>query len=157
VDDKERLRYILSAVSRIKTKVVFPIHPRTKENLALCGLMDFIQQIGNLVLIQPVGYLDFIHLISESQLVLTDSGGVQKEAFLMKKPCLTIRQRTEWVETIELGGNILVGLDTERIATEANKILDYGAEVKWSQNPFGDGRSADRIYNIVLNYLSNRK
>ncbi len=157
VDDKERLISILSAIPRIKAKVIFPIHPRTKKNIASFGLMNFLEKIDNLVLIEPVGYLDFISLILRSELVLTDSGGVQKEAFLIRKPCVTLRERTEWVETVELGGNVLVDANTERIVAEANEILDHGRDVKWDKNPFGDGKSAEKVYNIILNYLSNKE
>ncbi len=154
VDSREKLASILSAIPRIKAKIIFPVHPRTRKNLVLFKLMDFVEKTDNLVLIEPVGYLDFISLILRSELVLTDSGGVQKEAFLIRKPCITLRDKTEWIETVRLGGNILVGVDTEKIVAEANKTLSYGREVRWDKNPFGDGKAAERIYNIILNHFA---
>jgi len=95
--------------------MVFPAHPRTLKSLKSHGLMGVVEQAENVLLISPVGYLDMLVLEKNAGKVLTDSGGVQKEAYFLRVPCITLRDETEWVETIEDGWNILVGADKGKI------------------------------------------
>ena len=112
-----------------------------------------IGSIPNFIVKDAVGYLDFINLLSNAQLVFTDSGGVQQEACIFKVPCVTLRENTEWVETIELGVNILAGTNPEKIIDCAEKMLSFKGT--WGE-PFGDGKAAERIVDIVSKEVANR-
>jgi UDP-N-acetylglucosamine 2-epimerase len=114
-DRKDNLSKLVRILVGLDRKVVFPIHPRTRKRLSQFGLMGRLNSAGNVLLIEPVSYLDILVLEKNSRYVLTDSGGVQKEAFFLKTPCLTLREETEWVETLKGGFNRLVGLDVTRI------------------------------------------
>ena len=118
VDDPEKLLNVLTVLSKLSKKVIFPVHPRTKkilENPAYVPLNNIGTSAGrqSIKLIKPVGYLDFIKLQSHAHKIITDSGGIQKEAYILKKPCITLRSETEWVETVEAGWNLLLNPDTE--------------------------------------------
>jgi UDP-GlcNAc3NAcA epimerase len=113
-DDPERLRNIFEALEKIaeKTSVILPLHPRTAQRLkAIC----YEPSNRNLHLIEPVGYLEMVWLIDHCDMVMTDSGGLQKEAFFFRKPCITLRDETEWVELVENRFNVLAGADREKI------------------------------------------
>ncbi|MCD4798580.1 MAG: UDP-N-acetylglucosamine 2-epimerase (non-hydrolyzing), partial [Methanosarcinales archaeon] len=118
-DDFERLENIVDAFCEIGN-LVFPCHPRTEKCLKGFGLWDRL--VENTRVIRPVGYLDMLMLEKNARKVLTDSGGVQKEAYIFKVPCITLRDNTEWVETVEDGWNVLVGADEEKIVREANEF-----------------------------------
>lgn len=105
VDSPERLRSILKSLSNLETTVVLPIHPRTRKNARTFKLDKFLKKIKATV---PLGYLDTLRLIRDAEAVITDSGGIQQESFLLGTPCLTIRKTTEWMETVSNGGNLLV-------------------------------------------------
>lgn len=104
VDDPKVLINILNELSKLSYKVVFPVHPRTNEIV----VKNKINLNRNIIFTKPIGYLDFIHLQSNASKIITDSGGIQKEAYLLKRPCITLRSETEWVETVEAGWNILL-------------------------------------------------
>ena len=110
-DDLGRLSAIVAALNALDERVIFPVHPRARKALAAagCRIKPHIQ------LIDPVGYLDMVALTASARLILTDSGGLQKEAYWLEVPCLTLRDETEWIETVEAGWNLLVGADTEAI------------------------------------------
>jgi UDP-GlcNAc3NAcA epimerase len=110
-DDIEKLSNIISAFNDFETNVIFPLHPRTKKQIAAFGLC----LNSNIHVIDPVGYFEMLELEMKSVCIITDSGGIQKEAYFLKKPCITLREQTEWVETLESGWNILVGSDKEKI------------------------------------------
>lgn len=110
-DDSQRLNSILSAFAALNETVLFPVHPRTRKLLQETGY----QPPENVKLIDPVGYFDIIALEKSARLLLTDSGGMQKEAYWLKVPCITLRDETEWIETVEMGWNILTGADRNRI------------------------------------------
>jgi len=141
VDQKESFKRIMGAILEIgkKIPVIFPAHPRTKKQ------MDQFEFSSNGLLVSdPLGYLDFIALEMNAGLVLTDSGGVQEETTFFKVPCLTIRENTERPVTITEGSNILVGTDTEKILSEAQKIL--GGHFKKSSVPeYWDEHVSSRI------------
>ena len=113
-NDVKRLKKILIGLSESSLKIVFPMHPRTKKMVADEGLDGLL---SNMVLLKPQPYTKFLSLIKNAALIITDSGGVQQEAGIFKKYCLTLRQNTEWVNTIKSGGNRLVDIDKEDIAT----------------------------------------
>lgn len=141
-DDVEKMKNILDAFSQIEEIKVWPIHPRTKHKLADYGIN--IDSVPGLKVIDPVGYLDMLTLVSNAKKIVTDSGGVQKEAYFMKVPCVTVREQTEWVETLESEANILVGTDTAKIVEAVKKQVS--PEYK---NVFGDGKAADKIVEIL--------
>ncbi len=145
-DDPARLLNILTALQQIDEPVVFPIHPRTRKVIEENHWMPLDQPIEdcNLKMIDPVGYLDMIQLEKSARMILTDSGGVQKEAYWLGVPCITLRQETEWVETVEAGWNVLVGSETQAIV-EAVKSLHPPMHRPLL---YGDGKAAKRI--IVL-------
>lgn len=111
-DDPARLQAILDAFRVIDEPIVFPVHPRTQARLSVLG---FDLNVPHLQLIPPVGYLDMVRLEQAARAILTDSGGIQKEAYWLGVPCITLRDETEWVETVTAGANVLVGADTARI------------------------------------------
>ena len=145
VDDLPRLSKILKALSQFP-KVIFPVHPRTKKRLEEFSL-HFPK---NVELTDPVGYKEFLSLLGGAQLVLTDSGGVQEEAVVLKVPCLTLRESTERWETIEAGGNFLVGLEPLLIGAYAKQILDgtLGKSMGEAKNPYGENVS-EKIIEIL--------
>jgi UDP-GlcNAc3NAcA epimerase len=118
-DDPERLRSILMALSQIDEVVVFPVHPRTRK--AIDNLEMEFTPSGKIKLIDPVGYLDMVRLEEAARMILTDSGGIQKEAYWLGVPCITLRDETEWVETVEAGWNVLVGYDIDKIISAINE------------------------------------
>ena len=101
-------------------------------------------------MLEPVGYFDMICLLRSCQCVFTDSGGLQKEAFFFRKPCITMRPETEWTELVELGVNVVAGLDSRAILGAWEVIRR--APVRWDQNPYGDGSSGARIVEILLRH-----
>lgn len=126
VDDPEKLKGIITSISQLNSKIVFPIHPRTRDIID----RNNITIPSNFVVTKPIGYLDFIKLQSKSIRIITDSGGIQKEAFLLNKPCVTLRTETEWVETVEAGWNILLDITNPKII-----------EIIESFNPSGKSKS----------------
>ncbi|MBP2032462.1 UDP-GlcNAc3NAcA epimerase [Clostridium algifaecis] len=140
-NDINRLKNIIEALNESDRKIVLPLHPRTKKYVEDYGL-----KFGdNIKLIEPVGYLDMISLEMHSQKIVTDSGGVQKEAFFMKKPCITMRDETEWVETVENGWNVVVGTDKSKIL---KSIVDFVPD-KPQEDIFGNGKAGEKILNIL--------
>ncbi len=103
----------LIQLSGLGKRIVFPVHPRTAKSLKSCGPYDDLKE--KITLIEPLGYLDFLKLLNHSSMVLTDSGGIQKESYMLRVPCVTLRENTEWVETVEDGWNVLAGVDPEKI------------------------------------------
>ena len=141
-DDPARLANIVRALSQVGEAVVFPMHPRTRG-----ALQKLDVQFGdNVRVIEPVGYYDMMVLEENARMIATDSGGVQREAYFMKKPCLTLRDETEWTETVKVGWNRLVGVDMECILNEW-KTFAPPAE----QPPiFGDGKAGEKIASILM-------
>jgi UDP-N-acetylglucosamine 2-epimerase (non-hydrolysing) len=140
-DDLANLRGIITAIGKSGEKVIFPIHPRTKKQLKKIKLPKF----DNLEVIKPVNYLDMLVLEKNARKILTDSGGVQKEAYWLKVPCITLRNETEWVETIKSGWNILVGANEDKILKAIRKFDPRGKRKKY----FGRGNTAKRIVKFL--------
>jgi UDP-GlcNAc3NAcA epimerase len=142
VDDPARLERLVELLAGMPYPVVLPLHPRTRARLEAAGLIDALEGVR---LTAPLGYLDFMVLLLHARAVLTDSGGVQKEAYLAGVPCITLRDRTEWIETVETGWNVLVDLDAE------------AARAALSREPpgvhpalYGDGRAGERVVDALL-------
>lgn len=141
VDDSGRLGRLFSLLSALalRSPVVFPVHPRTRERLRAAGLWDELAGMAGMHLAEPLGYAEFAALLCGARAVATDSGGVQKEAYLAGVPCITLRANTEWVETVASGWNTLVDLD----AAAALAALEREAPVERPQL-YGDGHAAER-------------
>lgn len=146
-DNPKRLYNILSALSHIGQKVILPIHPRTRKQIAKNQMTGFLsEKRSNLIIIEPAGYLDMLILEQNAGLILTDSGGVQKEAYFMAVPCITLRPETEWIETVNAGWNIIVDDNKDKITEAANDhVWPKGAP----DAVFGDGHASERIVKIV--------
>lgn len=146
-DDPLRLESILAALAKIASDlpVVLPLHPRTKKLISSYELERFLDK---LLVVEPLSFLDMVALEQAARLILTDSGGVQKEAFFYRVPCITMRDETEWVETVELGWNHLAGAS----CTDILRIYDGLATSKVAHGgePYGDGRAAGRILSHLL-------
>jgi UDP-N-acetylglucosamine 2-epimerase (non-hydrolysing) len=145
VDDKKRFGGILKGLDMLREefgfKVVYPIHPRAMKQLKVFGL-----QPNGVMLVEPLDYLGFLQLEANARLVLTDSGGVQEEACVMRVPCVTLRENTERPETLDVGANVLAGTDPHKIVNMAKLMLnDKG---NW-ENPFGDGKAGTKIVDIL--------
>jgi UDP-GlcNAc3NAcA epimerase len=149
-DNPQRLAAIVSALNALhKTvaPVVLPLHPRTRKLIVQHGLEL------NVHLVDPVGYFEMVWLLDHCNLVLTDSGGVQKEAFFFGKACVTMRDQTEWVELIEAGANELVGADTSKIIEAASR--NVGRKVQDTHNLYGGGKAAERIVSTLVNGMAS--
>jgi len=163
-DNPENLCHILAAFAEIKEPIIFPVHPRTRQKMAEFGLLMATNDeatkderpmtnvrrsslvIGRLHLIEPVGYLDMLMLEQNARLILTDSGGMQKEAYFFGVPCVTLRPETEWVETVEARWNVVTGANRDLIlGAVANGCLGRGIPSK----VFGDGKAAKRIVGLL--------
>lgn len=153
VDTKEGLEDLFEMLNRIskKKKIVFPIHPRTKNNLNKFHLADTISK--NILLIDPLGYIEFVSLIKNSLMIVTDSGGIQEESTYLQVPCITVRDNTERPVTVSVGTNRLIGTDTSKVEKAVDEILD--GEIKQGNIPeLWDGHAAERICKIVVEKLS---
>jgi UDP-N-acetylglucosamine 2-epimerase (non-hydrolysing) len=142
-DDSERLAAIVDALRELLTPVVFPIHPRTEAALRDQRLLDTVRSA--LHCIDPVGYLDFVRLLDGAKQVVTDSGGVQKEAYFLQTPCVTLREETEWTETVTHGWNRLAGADEGAILDAFRTPVDGSNQPQ----PYGDGNAAGRIVEVL--------
>lgn len=141
-DSPDRLLGILEGLARSDWPVVFPLHPRTRQRIS--SLLGF--RNGNLRLIEPVGYLDMIMLEMNARMIATDSGGVQKEAYFHRVPCLTLRDETEWVELVEIGANRLVGTDRDAITDAINCPESPSIS---ASDLYGDGHASARIVSFM--------
>ena len=150
VDQKNTLAKLMKNVREIyeqfQVDMVFPIHPRTKKRLDEYGMYQDAKTIPGLRMTKPVGYLDFIALLSKAKIVLTDSGGIQEESCILRVPCITLRENTERPETVELKANRIVGTDTDSTINAVNYFLKL-KECNW-ENPYGDGNTGKRIAKI---------
>jgi UDP-N-acetylglucosamine 2-epimerase (non-hydrolysing)/UDP-GlcNAc3NAcA epimerase len=144
VDDPERLRELVELLKALPRPVLFPLHPRTRARLWAAGLLGELERLDGMRLVEPLGYLEFSALVCQARAVVTDSGGVQKEAYLAGVPCVTLRATTEWVETVETGWNTLVDLD----AQAALRALGHEPPAAHPQL-YGDGRAAERCVEAI--------
>jgi UDP-N-acetylglucosamine 2-epimerase (non-hydrolysing)/UDP-GlcNAc3NAcA epimerase len=145
VDIPERLERLVALLEAVPHTVVLPLHPRTAARLDATGLRARLDGAANVVTTPPLGYLDFMKLAAHARAVLTDSGGVQKEAYLLGVPCVTMRDTTEWVETVDTGWNVLVDLDADR----AVAALDGASPPTERPELYGGGRAAERVRDVL--------
>jgi len=143
-DDPARLTAVFAALARLDRPVIVPLHPRTRHALAAAGWTAS----RHVRIIEPLAYFDMLMLQRAARVILTDSGGVQKEAFFLGVPCVTLRDETEWVELVEIGANHLAGADPQRILDSVARAADTQISAK-SAGLYGDGRSACRIAAIL--------
>jgi UDP-N-acetylglucosamine 2-epimerase len=144
-DDLGRLRSIFDAFGQLDEIVAIPLHPRTSKVLQDNG----IEVPENVALFKPVGYLDFMNLMLNSKKIFTDSGGIQKEAYILKKACVTMRDETEWVETVEDEWNVVVGADAGKIVDAANNFEPSGEQ----RDHFGTGDASRKIVDVCEGFL----
>lgn len=147
-DNIERLESIINILKEAKHPVVFAAHPRTRKIIE----KNFKKSLHNISIIDPVNYLESIAFQKESEIVLTDSGGIQKEAYYLKKPCITFRNSTEWIELIETKHNVLVDADIDKFREAESMLLNKPA-ADYDNSLYGDGKAADKIVNHIKEYL----
>ena len=141
----ENLSNIVTAIIQSENSIVFPVHPRTVKLLKQFQLYEKLKRVDNILLIEPVSYIDMIVLEKNAEKILTDSGGVQKEAYFYKVPCITLRNETEWVETVTDGWNCLVGADVEKILAAMDDFSPTGDQ----QGHYGDGKASEKLVDVL--------
>ena len=151
VDNRKTLVNILHAIEKIgkRIDIIFPVHPRTKKRIA-----EFNLKIKNIKTIQPIPYLEMLSLMKNSKFVMTDSGGIQSETTILKVPCLTLKQDTEWPITTRQGTNLVAGINKDQITRQAQKVLERKSEIykrKIKTPRLWDGRTSQRIIKVLLN------
>jgi UDP-GlcNAc3NAcA epimerase len=145
-DDMRRMREICRGLGALPIRVIWPVHPRSRK--VLKGNPELLGLLGeNVRLTEPCSFLEMVFLEKHAQLILTDSGGIQKEAHFLRVPCITLRDETEWVETVETGWNVLVGADATSIVDQANRTL-ASKPLEWTPL-YGDGQAASRISSML--------
>jgi UDP-GlcNAc3NAcA epimerase len=144
VDDPERLAALVALIQALPMPVLFPVHPRTRARLIDSGLMARLQELPGLAMTDPLGYVEFSALVCQARAVVTDSGGVQKEAYLAGVPCVTLRANTEWVETVSSGWNTLADLDPQTTLS----ALEMRPPAERPQL-YGDGHAAERCVSAI--------
>ncbi|MDI6736825.1 MAG: UDP-N-acetylglucosamine 2-epimerase (non-hydrolyzing) [bacterium] len=142
------LASIVDALGDLNEQVIFPVHPRTRKALADSGLLSKLEDNPHLKIMTPVGYFDFLLLEYQAKKILTDSGGIQKEAYFFKVPCITLRENTEWVETVEDGWNILVGTNKDLIHQAVSGFNPDSHQ----RDVFGDGKASEKIVEILVDF-----
>lgn len=153
VDDPMKVKKMFKAIEEVQIPVVFPIHPRTKERFRENGISI---NNTNIRLIDPLGYIEMLHLLKHAKIAITDSGGLQKEAFWSMVPCVTIRDRTEWTETVDLGVNFITDVDPQKIRQALKYITDNYNEIRsrFVSNPYGDGKASQKIVQLLEDAVS---
>jgi UDP-N-acetylglucosamine 2-epimerase len=146
VDSFDHIKDIMDALDKTNQTILFPVHPRTKKMIGHFKL----KLSNNIITIDPVGYLDFIMLEKNAKKIITDSGGIQKEAYLLKVPCITVRPETEWLETVQDGWNVLVGFDPDKLIAA---IHDFSPAAK-QNNIFGEYSCAEKMVKVIERYLT---
>ena len=149
----QNLKNILLAINESGEQFIFPIHPRTKKFIEKYSMSSLLDKMDNIRIIEPLGYLNFLRILYGARKVLTDSGGIQKQAFMLGIPCITLRENTEWVETVEMGWNILVGTDKEKIKKMINIFSPQGERSR----AYGDGSASKKISEILTTMADEKK
>ncbi len=156
VDYEDALTSTVSAFLNLtELRLVLPVHPRTRKALERFGLFEQLESASHIILTEPLGFIDFLRLMSEARIILTDSGGIQEEAFTLGKPCITLRVNTERPESLHLGANFLVGRSTDRIVEVTRSVLadsTLSDRINRLPNPFGDGNASERIVKGVVRF-----
>jgi UDP-GlcNAc3NAcA epimerase len=149
-DKKKNMAQILASIRKLTQNVVFPVHPRTRSYLKDYGFWNTMPE--NIIVTEPLGYLDMLYLMQHADKILTDSGGIQKEAYIMGVPCVTLRENTEWVETLEGGWNVLAGAVMSRITAA---VLRPRSALPARPCLFGDGHAAEKIVEDITKLKNN--
>jgi len=152
-DDRSRLVSIMRAIIDVGDTIVFPIHPRTKKALTAINFFNTLKESDNVILTPPLGYIEFINLLMNSKKVITDSGGVQREAYVLGIPCITLREKTEMVELVDLGWNVLVGANYDKIIHAIKEFEPRGSR----PSIFGEGFTGKKIVDIIREELEAAK
>jgi UDP-N-acetylglucosamine 2-epimerase (non-hydrolysing) len=157
VDAPDVLTRVIAAVEMIAARIpiVFPVHPRTKKRLEETGLLARVASSARIRYCEPLGYREFLGLFSQAAFVLTDSGGLQEETTALGLPCLTLREHTEWKETVELGSNLLVGTQAQEILAAAEQVL-AGKAKRGAIPPLWDGQTGERVRDVLVRWWSRR-
>lgn len=142
-DNRERLETIITRLAADPRQVVFPAHPRTIDRLERYDMLETAE--SEFTLVDPIGYVDFVMLQSGAEMIVTDSGGIQKEAFFLQTPCITLREETEWTETVKEGANVLVGADRKKLH---DALVNQEFPEKMG-TPYGDGHASERIADLL--------
>jgi UDP-N-acetylglucosamine 2-epimerase (non-hydrolysing)/UDP-GlcNAc3NAcA epimerase len=150
VDVPARLELLVKLFEALGERTLLPLHPRTRARLEAAGWLERLERVEALTVTAPLGYLDFLRLASDARAILTDSGGVQKEAYLLETPCVTLRDTTEWVETVEAGWNVLVDLDKNA----ALAALERDPPPVERPELYGGGNAGERICAAISAYTS---
>ena len=148
VDDPLKLRAMFDAIEKADMTVIFPVHPRTQNRLHEAGI---VLGDSNIRPIDPIGYIEMLSLLKHSKIVFTDSGGLQKEAFWSKVPCVTLREKTEWNEPVEMGVSFVTGVDSTKIVNATKYVTNNydNLKTRFTSNPFGDGKASERIVKVL--------
>jgi UDP-N-acetylglucosamine 2-epimerase (non-hydrolysing) len=154
VDQKLSLQQVFSVLRRLSERltVVFPIHPRTRKMIGQFGMEESVRAIPNLILTDPLGYLDFLSLMDSAAVLITDSGGIQEETTYLQVPCLTLRENTERPITVEVGTNQLCGADLESVVPKCFEVMD-GKAKRGTVPELWDGHAAERITEIIASRI----
>lgn len=153
VDSPTRLRRLVGILGKVKIPIIWPVHPHTRQRLQEFGLMKRLLNNPHIHVRPPLGYLDMLHLEQRAVVILTDSGGVQREAYFLRRPCLTLRGETEWIETVSSGWNILAGLNEQTILRYTK---NFPIPTKYPYF-FGRGDAAEKIASILKKYVTKNK
>ena len=147
-NDKVRLYQILKGLADIsgQMKVIFPMHPRTRKLVDEYGYQEMLQDV---IITEPLSYIDIVALEQDARLIVTDSGGMQKEAYYYETPCITTRDETEWTETVEQKANALTGADSDKIIESFEKLISGTWQPNFEAKPYGNGHAAEKIVNIL--------
>jgi len=152
-DHPERIKSISKGLEASGKTIIYPVHPRMRSVLQKPEIKGSLDKVKNLKMIDPVGYLDMIQLEKHADKIITDSGGMQKEAFFLRRPCITIRDESEWVETVKAGYNVVVGADNKAIA---QAIKEFDPEIK-DDHLYGEGDAAEIIAGKIGEFLEDRR
>lgn len=148
-DSEERMNAIINALINLEDIVFLPLHPRTRGKLEEYNLLNKLSNAKNIILSEPISYLEMLLLEKNAKAIVTDSGGVQKEAYFAKVPCFTLRDETEWIETVEVGWNRLVNPINEDLAL----IIKNFNTGKYQEDLYGDGKAGEKITKIIKNHF----
>ena len=151
-DDIDKMTAIINAFVNLDFKVLLPLHPRTRNKLEAYGLLEKLNAASNIIMSEPISYLEMLLLEKNASAIVTDSGGVQKEAYFAKVPCFTLRDETEWVETVEIGWNRLVNPLKENLVDLINSF----EEKDYKEELYGDGKAGEKITQLIKEYLSEK-
>jgi UDP-GlcNAc3NAcA epimerase len=152
-DSKENMKEIIGAMVELREDIIFPMHPRTAKNLKAWGMMEELEKSKNIKTVPPMNFLSFTSMEKYAKHIMTDSGGVQKEAYFFQVPCTTVRDETEWVETLAGGWNVLTGASKDRILTSLNrKRPDMSNHIS-----YGDRNVCVRIAKVIESEIVNMR